>query len=79
MRAEHGHRSVGHLIQLLDESSAFFLQGLDDVLIVDDFMPDKHRLAVLLQGAFDDVDRPNHSCTETARLSENHSHHGCAS
>lgn len=74
MCAEHGHRPVRHLIQFLDESGAFLLQGFDDVLIVDDFVPDKYRLAVLLKGAFDDVDCPNHSCTETARLGENHAH-----
>jgi hypothetical protein len=49
------------------------------VLIVDDFMPDKDGLAILLQGALDDVDCPNHACTEAPRLSENHAHNGCAS
>jgi hypothetical protein len=39
-----------------------------------DFVPHIDRLAVLLQSALDDIDRPYDACAEAARLGKNDTH-----
>ncbi|MGX1250499.1 hypothetical protein RKD48_003010 [Streptomyces ambofaciens] len=53
VRGEHHDVPRGDLLRPLDEDRALLLQGLDDVLVVDDLVPDVHRSPVLLQGFLD--------------------------
>ncbi|CAM5319444.1 hypothetical protein SVIOM342S_01019 [Streptomyces violaceorubidus] len=53
VRGEHHDVPRGDLLRPLDEDRAFLLQGLDDVLVVNDLVPDVHRSPVLLQGFLD--------------------------
>jgi hypothetical protein len=66
---EHHHRSLGHLVELVDEDSALVLQSPHHVKVVDDLFADVHGSPVLLESSLDRVDRaldtgaiPTRSC-----------------
>src|SRR5262249_25599733 len=79
MRAEHRHRAIGDLIELLDKARALALQRVDDMLVVHDLMADIDGLAILLERALDDVDRPDDARAKTARLGKYDTHHAAGS
>jgi hypothetical protein len=76
MRTENGDRSRRHFREVLDETRTFCAKALDHMGVVDDFMPDIDRRAERLERLFDDIDGPDHTRAETARLGEHHAH-GC--
>ena len=70
--AEDGDGAGRNLVDVLDEAGALAAQRGDDVLVVDDFVPDVDRRAMDLQRPFDDVDRPHDPGAEPPRLREHH-------
>jgi hypothetical protein len=74
MRAENGDRTDGHFREMLDEPCAFRAQALDDMAVVNDFVPHVDGRAKLRQRLLDDVDGADHAGAETARLGEHHAH-----
>ena len=77
VRTENGDRPGGHFRQVLDETRALRAQGLDDMAVVHDFMPDIDRRAKLCQRLLDDVDGPDYAGAEPARLRKHHMHGRC--
>lgn len=53
MRGEHHHGPLRDLLRPLGEDRTLPLQGLHDVLVVDDLVPDIDRRTVLLKGSID--------------------------
>src|SRR5258706_3794956 len=74
MRAEHRHRAVRNLIELLDEACTFALERFHDMTIVDNLVAHIDRLAILLQRALDDVDGAYDAGAEAAWLGKNDAH-----
>ncbi len=74
MGAEHGHRTIGHFIELFDESRPFAFQRLDDMAVMNDLVAHIDRLAELLERAFNDVDGTHDTGAKTPRLSKNNAH-----
>src|SRR5262249_50789395 len=70
MRGEDDGAVRRHLRQLLHEYGSEAPQTLDDVMIVDDLVPDVDRTAEQLDRALDDVDRPIDPCAETTWIGE---------
>jgi hypothetical protein len=56
MGAEDRYGSRGDLVDLVDKMGAFGAQPLDDMPVVNDFVTDVDRRAVLFQRALDDLD-----------------------
>jgi hypothetical protein len=54
--AEDGHGSRRDLVDLVDKMGSLGAQPLDDVPIVNDFVTDVDRRAVLFQRALDNLD-----------------------
>ena len=63
-------RSVGHLVELLDEHRALGLQAVDHEPVVDDLVADIDRRAVVLERQLDDPDRAVDAGAEAARRGE---------
>lgn len=63
-------------MQILDEHRALGFQAFDDVLVVHDLVADVDRRSVLLERAFDDLDRAHDSGAKSARLSQQDLHFG---
>ena len=78
VRTENGDRPGGHFRQVLDETRALRAQGLDDMAVVHDFMPDIDRRAKLCQRLLDDVNGPDDAGAEPARLRKHHLHGRCS-
>jgi hypothetical protein len=57
VRREDGRGSFGDVVELVDEHRATALEVGDDVLVVDDLLPDVHGRAALLERSLDDLDR----------------------
>ena len=76
MGREDRHRAGRDLVQLIDEHGAAGAQILHHVAVVDDFVTDVDRRAVLLQRPLDDFDRPLDAGAETAGLGEDDADHG---
>jgi hypothetical protein len=74
MRAENGDRAGGYFREVLDETCTFCAQALDDMAVVNDFVPDVYGRAKLRERLLDDVDGSDHAGAETARLGEHHAH-----
>src|SRR5262249_48483679 len=74
MGAEDRMRIGRHIFELLHELHPFGLQGLNDVLVVNDFVPHVDRWPVAFKRALDDFNCAHHSGAETARLGQNHFH-----
>jgi hypothetical protein len=74
MGAENRDRAVRNLFQLLDEAGALGLQAVDDMAVMDDFVPHIDRRPEFLQGALDNLDGADDARTEAARLSQDHLH-----
>jgi hypothetical protein len=74
VRAENRDRSAGHFRKVLDETRALCAQALDDMAVVNDFVPDVYGRAKLRERPLDNVDGPDHAGAETARLGEHHAH-----
>src|SRR5204863_2865475 len=72
MRREHADLAGRDLVLGLDEDRAHPLQPLDDVVVVDDLVPDVDRRAVTLEQALDDLDRAVDAGAERARSGEQH-------
>ena len=70
MRAEDGARPRGHFIQFLDENGSGGTQFFHDVFVVDDFLADIDRRAVEVERNFHDIDSPDDTGAETARLEQ---------
>jgi hypothetical protein len=68
MGTENRHGSRRDLIDLVDEQGAFRPQSLDDVPIVDDFVADVDRRAVLFERPLDNLDSPFDPGTKASRL-----------
>src|SRR5215212_1568362 len=56
MRAENGYGTLGNIIEIFNEMSAFRLQPLHDMAIVNDFMAYINRRTIFAQGALNDLD-----------------------
>ena len=70
--AEDGDGAFGNLVEFLDEDGALGAQRFDDVLVVDDLVPDVDGRAVERQRALDDLDRAFDAGAEAARLRQKH-------
>jgi len=70
-RENHHAGALRRLSELLDEDDALGLQRVDDVLVVDDLVPDVDRRPVDLQRPLDDVDRARHPSAKAARGAQN--------
>src|SRR5690606_22027431 len=68
VRREHHDGARWGFMQLVDEDGALGLQVLDDVAVMDDFVPDINGRAVELESPLDDVDGPVDSRAKAARL-----------
>ena len=66
--AEDGHGSRRDLVDLVDKMGSLGAQPLDDVPVVNDFVTDVDRRAVLLQRALDDFDCSFDPCAKSSRL-----------
>ena len=60
------------LVDFADEDRALGAQALDDMGVVDDFVADIDRRAMLRDGALDDLDGADDAGTEAARLRQQH-------
>jgi hypothetical protein len=62
------HRSVciGDFIQIFDKDSAFAFQIIDNVPVVDDFMPDIDGGTMKFQRLLDGIDGANDTCAKSA-------------
>src|SRR5690242_5370770 len=74
MGAEYGHSSVGNLVQSLDETRAFLLQRLHDMLIMDDLVAHKDGFAEFLQRSLNDIYGADNASAETTRLGKHDAH-----
>ena len=70
MGAEHGNGACRDVANVFDEAGALLAQTLDNVLVVDDFVPNVDGRAVDLQRPFDNVDGPDHAGAEPPWLCE---------
>ncbi len=78
VRAEHGDRAVGDLVELVDEARALGAQVLDHVLVVHDFVAHVDGRAVEFKRAFDDGNRALDPGAKAARLGKQDLHaSGC--
>ena len=73
MRREHHPRTLGHCLQFVHEDGTLLLEGLHDVLVVDDLLADVHGCAVGFQRAFNRDDSAVDTRAVTARCGEDHS------
>jgi hypothetical protein len=62
--------AVRHLIEFLDEHRALGLQAVDDKAVVDNFVPDINRCAMLFEGELDNLDRTVNARAKPARSGE---------
>src|ERR1043166_6783471 len=69
-------RGIGYFGKVLDEDGAFRAQHVDDISIVDDFVPYVDRRAVHVQGPFHPLDPARHGGGEAARRAERYAHFG---
>ena len=65
--AENDRDAVGHLIERFDENRALGAQRVDDIAVVDDFVPDIDRCPETLDCKLHDTDRPVDARTKAAR------------
>ena len=68
MGAENGHRTFGHFGELLDEARSHRLETLDHVPVVHDLVADIDRRTIFAQSQLDDLNRPDDTGAEAARL-----------
>ncbi len=66
--AEYGNRAFRYFVELFDENSPLRAQRFDDVLIMDDLVPDIDRRSVESQRPLDDLDCPLDAGAKPARL-----------
>ena len=64
---EDDRRALGRLVLVLDEDRPAVLEIADDVLVVDDLVPDVDRFVVVLQSELDGLDGALDAGTEAAR------------
>ena len=69
---EHDDRALGHLVGFLDEHRAGLREGVDDVAVVHDLVPDVHRRPVLFQRTLDGLDGAVDAGAVAARFGEQH-------
>ena len=74
MRTENRARTGWNFGKVLDELRPHFLQALDDIAIVDDFVAHIDGRAVFGQSALDDLDGADHAGAKSARLSQDDLH-----
>ena len=72
MGRENDVRALGEVVELLHKHGALFLEGLDDVFVVDDLVADVDRRSEPLQGDLDDVYGPYDPRAEAAGRAELH-------
>ena len=63
---ENDDGSFGDFVDFVHEQHALLLEGIDDELVMDDFMAYVDRRAELFEGLFDDVDGAVNTGTESA-------------
>ncbi len=63
-----------NLIEIIDKHRAFGTKIVNDVLVMNNFMPDVNRCAVHRKRPLDDFDRAINAGTETTRLREDNFH-----
>ena len=68
MGAEDRVRIGRHIFKLLDKLHTLGLQGLNNVLVVNNFVPHVDRRPVALKRALDDFNRAHHPGAEAPRL-----------
>jgi hypothetical protein len=71
VRAENGDSAGRHFVQFVDENGAFGAQGVDHMLVMDNFVPHIDRRRMAFQSPFNDVDGTSDACAETTRIGEN--------
>src|SRR3954470_4262299 len=76
--AEYPRATRRHLGQVFDEYRTLHPQIVDDVLVVDDFVPNIDRRPMDLQRTLDDLDGTVHAGAEAARLRKNDTHIECS-
>ena len=69
---EHDRRTLGHLVELLDEHGSALGQRVDDVLVVHDLLADVHRRPVEVERLLDGDDRAVDAGAVAARVGEEH-------
>jgi hypothetical protein len=74
VRAEHDHRAWRDVAELFDEDRAHAAQPFDDVVVVDDFVPDVHGRSECVERTFDDADGPVNPGAEAARVRQEDPH-----
>ena len=70
MRGKHERIASRHVIEVVDEDRALVAQVGHHIGVVDDFMAHIDRRTKLLQGTFDDFDRPVDARAKTAGLGQ---------
>ena len=73
--AENRHRSLRHLVEILDETRAFRLERFDDMTIVNNLVAHVDWSAILGQRPLDDIDGADNPCAKPAWLGKNDLHH----
>ena len=73
---DHG-RTVGYVVELLDEHRAHAAQAIDDEAVVHDLVTHVDRRTEQHDRALDDVDRTVDAGAESARIGEQHLHARC--
>ena len=66
MGGEDDGRSVGYLVELIDEDRPPLFQPLDHIAVVDDLMADIDRRSIARQRLLDDLDRAIDAGAESA-------------
>ena len=73
VRREDDRGALGRLVLALHEDRPASLEIANDVLVVDDLVPDVDRLVVVLEGELDGLDGALHAGAKAARRREQNS------
>ena len=74
MSAEDQERTGRHVGGVVHEDRPLLAQALDDVAVVNDFVPHEDRRTETLEGELHDLDGAIHSRTEAPRVAEQNTH-----
>ena len=67
VRRKNDRHAIGHFVQFLDKYRAHFLQFVDNIAVVDDFVPDIDRCAIFFNRQLDDFYGAVDACAKAAR------------
>jgi hypothetical protein len=65
MRGKYDMSTIRHFVELFDKYRAFGLQAVDDITVVDDFVPDIDRRAMLFECKLDNLDSAVNASAKT--------------